>query len=612
MKRNLSNNLLLKEKESEEHKQILLTLTEKFKNHNKYQNILFIIYVLASYYCGFILVIYPTQKNLPEYKCLDSPITNNTFPNNKNYIKNFQIFKDKKCINKYCDFSLGNFTSIAVDTKSLLNFITINDSFCNFEDFFILINFLINFGKIIGSLSFSYISDKYGRLYTYKLNIYLAVFFYLGIFIFDSKFFFYCVIFFTGMNVNLFHLLMALSSEMMNSDNFSLFSAVMGVMFAFAGILNIALMYIFKNVYFIFFIQLIIVLIILYYSDTYIKESFPFIILKKKDYNQCLNDMLELNKSCRMELLDDPKYSQMFNKVANFIKNETNENNNFNLEKNNNTKNTVDTININYNINTDFDLKKKTNQNSTKNLMENLPKDYDYNYNYNKKRESFNSIKSYFIQSSPINIIKKKNNNDCKTLMQTIFGPFKEIFENKKYTYEFLYMFPLFVTVNGNYFGQLLNIEKIAQNVYLGSLLLFIAEAIGEASIGYFLRFTERKKILTYVFLFSTINYSIVAFLNESLLSYFLIFLGNIATASLYITVYVFGVETFDVEVKNSMISLMNNSYCIYLMFLPYILKIIPNIFILFASCSFICYIIVPTFDETLKTSNSNNVSSHI
>ena len=202
------------------HRKIFSELIEKIISNEKYQKKLFLIYSIATFISCLAFTMLPSQKNLPEFICLDINTENDLlepfdfFPflnleelhysqKEKIYekyanlfypkINNFQklkIVKNKECINKYCsNFNIKKlennkikilnnsekiiYTKILVNYDSLKNYVTNYDSFCDYDEFFGFLTTMFIFWKIIGSLFFSYISDKYGRLISFKIMIYI-------------------------------------------------------------------------------------------------------------------------------------------------------------------------------------------------------------------------------------------------------------------------------------------------------------------------------------------------------------------------------------------------------------------------------------------------------
>jgi hypothetical protein len=257
------NETLLVQTKQESKKEAFSELSKFFILNEKYQKLIFFIFSLTIYTTSLVIVNFPSQKALPDYKCIEKNAIN-TNGNKKEFttditditsLPHFKIIKDKSCIIKYCqkdnqnqsqldkenkeDFIMPKkeFTGIAVDYTTITNFVTVYDAFCDYEDFFGNLNFLINFCRIIGNTLMGYLSDKYGRKLSYFLHLYIMIFFYFCIFFFQSREFFYLFIIFTSINIQFFQLLQVYSNETMPQVNFSYYSSLSSVIYTINGLI---------------------------------------------------------------------------------------------------------------------------------------------------------------------------------------------------------------------------------------------------------------------------------------------------------------------------------------------------------------------------------------
>jgi len=312
------NERLLIQTKQESKKETFTELSKFFILNEKYQKLLFFIFSITIYTTSLVIVNFPSQKALPDYTCIKK---DNKFPTDITHITSlpkYKIITDKACIIKHChknkdkivnesEIIAKEFTGIAVDYTTIRNFVTVYDAFCDYEDFFINLNTLINFCRIIGNSLMGYLADKYGRKLSYFLHLYIMLLFYFGIFFFDSRAFFYLFIIFTSINIQFFQLLQVYSNETMPQLNFSYYSSLSSIIYTINGLICMLVMVFLKNFYLIYFIQLIFVISTYYLSNKYVKETLPFLI-KKEKYNICLDNMKNLNEKLNLELNENSKY----------------------------------------------------------------------------------------------------------------------------------------------------------------------------------------------------------------------------------------------------------------------------------------------------------------
>jgi hypothetical protein len=544
----LSNKSLI-DKELEENRAILYDIANSFKTNDKYQKIIFIIFSIAIWGASQMIVSYPSQKILPQYKCIPEGNISSNFTHITS-LPYFKIVEDKACIKKYCYKNLkeeeakdAKFSRIVVDYTTITNFITKFDTFCDIEIFFANLNTIIQSGRIIGSTYLSYISDKYGRKNPYFMHIYIMLFFYIMIFFIKSRIFFYLFVFFTGLNFHNFTLILAMSNEMMTVENFSIISSLTSVIFSVEGIFCTVIMILFSNVYVIYSFQLIFSGILFYFSRMYVRETFSFSI-KMNKFEDAIKDIKYLDEVLQLKIEEDPKRKQELRKVQKFA-----------------------TIN-------EKEIK--------------------------SRKSTISSDMQFTLERSfSVKTIKPRRIPDVKD--NGILGPFKLIFGSQELIVKFFIFLTLFITANMNYYGPLFNVEVIYDNVYVATTVLFVGGIIGEVACGFIMQSNERVFSLKIVYLVLGVNDFLITLLPNGILRIILVFIGFVITAFLFVLTLIFSTESFDIEVKSSMLTLLTNFSSLWLIVLPYILKFLPDIFYLFSFSCFISYFLVSTLKETYK-----------
>lgn len=535
------NEKLLEDKEFSQNKLHLIHLSNLLKNDMSYQKILILLFTLSTIISCLTIVIYPTQKNLPDYKCLNE---NETTLLNENKFSYTKTITDKKCVELYCnknsDENIQNFSIIQIDLSSVTNFVTIYDAFCDYDYFFANLNFLINLGRIFGCTLLAYITDKYGRLIAFKIHIYISIFAYIGIFIFESRAFFYLFNFFTACSMHFYYLLCVIAHEMMTQKTFSAFSSFMGIVFSLNGLLCMVSMIYVKSVYFIYLYVLIFVIAITYLANKYLIETFDFSI-KMNLFEECFKDIKYLNKILNIDIKKSPKNYQILKTLENYI----------------------------YSTDT-------------------------------SKKSSISSRADFFKEKS-----LEKKGKKFYTEDSGIFGPYKILFRTRELLFKFFLVLINMVVIFTIYYGPLYNIEYIMDDIYLATLLIYLSESLGLIFAGFVLQYYGRKKIIVIGYLINLLIYFALCIFDLEYLKIVLIFFAFMTTSISATTNIIFINESFNVEVKNSVVSLSVNISCVFLMFLPYILRLLPNIFILFFTVCIFGLMAIYQMKETLKKENS-------
>lgn len=685
---------ILDEKEIEKNKELFTEMSKKIIHNENYQRTLFILLCIATYACTFLFSNFPSQKNLPDFVCLtfnqndlilsgleldsgaeiglqSKQMKNKIYenystlftPKINNYDK-IKIIKNEKCVNLYCnqdrevmnnltDSKLNvdkeNFFGILIaNYESITNYVTEYDSMCDYESFFSLINTIINLSRIFGSLYFSNLSDRSGRLIAFKCNVFIMLVNYLFIFIFSSsRIFFYLFIFFSAINLYLYFLIIAMASETMNQTYFSLLNTAMSAIFSVSGIVALLTMVFIKNIFYLYYLQLILIIVLVYYSNKYVLETFSFLI-EKNLFKESLMNLHYLNTLMDLKIHENPDNKEKLYRLESFVRKFSNIHTDIEkLDINNQLAKfqEVKKVSINKKIELleldDFYNSKKVQLISDKTYEQNFSLKDDINkfHNSSLEKNEFlqkinkndlsevseknnimkNSINfnEHKLQHKSSNIIFDKVNIKDKTAenkyyledlkKKTIFqiknmiGPYIEIFKNPKYFWTYIKFLPIYITVNVIYYGQIFNVEKLSDDVYVTTFIIFIAEFIGEFIAGMIMHNSERKKILNLCLFVNGVLYFIAIFTENIYIRYLVTFGGSIFITIAFIALYIFAAESYDIEIKNSLTSLLSNSSCLFMIFFPYILKLLPNIFVIF---SFICFSsmnMTRYFEETFK-----------
>jgi MFS family permease len=279
----------------------------------KYQKILSILFCLTTLFCCLILTSMPVQKEYPSHSCISREELNST---KYNYIINnkeqFKIYDDQKCISKLCSRN----QILIVDFYSIRNFITELDIVCDFEDFYLRSTQMIFFGRIVGNIIFSYISDKFGRFKSYKIQFYLLLGSYITMLLIKNQFVYLLVCFVTSGCFNIYNLASAMSTETMNLSMYSLVNGLIGAFYSLSGFLNIFVLYFFHNFPYLIMMNILIGCIVGYLMINYMTET-PHFLLAKKNYYQLNNVIVKIAEI--NETLDNKEVKRKFKAINNFL-----------------------------------------------------------------------------------------------------------------------------------------------------------------------------------------------------------------------------------------------------------------------------------------------------
>lgn len=704
----------LSEKDIKEHKELIKKISHKVISTDKYQKILFMLFSIASYACFLCITSYPTQKTLPEFICLNinqenkmyrahgiDPLNNididmdkiptakrnnlysslaNLFNPPISDYKKIKIIKSEQCILNYCypnehqikyhknenaintnskasvqaekagSMNVNSYVKIIANYESLINWVTNYDAFCDYEEFFNYISVLINIARIIGSVVFSYVCDKLGRLVVFRQSVYQLLVFYLLILVFNSRSFFYIFIIIVTMNVNLYFAIVVMSSEMMGRKYFSILNSIISALFSTSGLLSLFVMVMLKNYFYFLYLQLIIISAIVYFLHYYIIETFAFSLANNK-FEESLNNIYHLNRVLDLKIEDDKSVANDLSKLKIFIKKyyssqqpeqiitDKEECQEYELNYLNCKQKTVSAPKCHVQAILPLQSPTTSIYHSKKNLLDfGNANDFCHNnqlftiiysdgIDLNKKllsspykklsikneknKNAYANINSdnNGITTTNVNKSEKTDNffDVLSSYMNLIFGPYFKIFMNKENIFTFLKFLPAYITVNLIYYGQLFYIEKISENVYLGIFIIYSSEITGDLLLTLYLHKTERKKAIYYCCILCAILYFIAHLFDHDILRMIMIFLGCIVLSFMYIVVYVIGAETFEIEIKTTMSSLLTNISCVALICFPYFVNAFGGIFFVF---SLLCLITL-SVNGYLKETNTQNSTNH-
>lgn len=645
---------LVKEEDINRNKILMLEISDQVKLNNKYQKILFIIYSLAIFSCVSCMTSYPTQKVLPEFTCLsienleqlfksqnlDVSITDfdmlSAEDNNKLYgnfarlftpaiinMKNIKIIEDPQCIVKYChrnskeiqgfydeekfpkkESSLNTphsknknaYVKIIVNYEKLVNWVTMNDALCDYEEFFANVTIVINSSKILGSFIFSYVCDLYGRSIILKACILQILTMYILIFFSSSRLFFYLYISILIINSNLFSTIVTISSESLNTKLFSILNGINAVIFSLSGFLCLGIMVSLQNYYYIAVTALCFSSLVTYLMKIYIIESFNF-SLDKNLFKESLNNIFYINKLFDLNIQQDKKTAKDLEELKVFVEKYTKEylfcSDNLTIDE----KDIKDNSNKNEGIQELISKEKEKIQKETKfQMLQDLKKgkeeDISFSDNLRKHSSHFYRLRKF-----------------C-SIFDKLLGPYLVIFKEMEYLTTFIKFLPLFVTVHIIYYGQFFYIDKISENIFLGNLVIYSSEITGELLSTFYLHHTKRKQAISIGCLISSVMYFIGFIANIEIIRIIFCFFGCIIFSFLFVTMYVISAETFEVKIKSSMISLLKNVSGVFLIFMPFLVKTFGDIFFLFSCFSFVTFLANRFIKETLREkTNETNIS---
>lgn len=474
--------------------------------------------------------------------------------------------------------SEGKFIKVVVvDYETITNFVTVYDAFCDYEEFFANTILCLNIGRIIGGLVMSYISDTYGRNFIFKYLIFSMFITHLLPIIFGSRFFIYLFMFLSSMNNNIYFLILFMSSETLSQKYYSLAMSIIIAIFSLTGVFIILIDYIFKNLFIIFYITIIFIFAVYYFQRKYFVETFAFCFSKRR-YKQAYDSLEYLNILLGLNFYENKNKAKEMNQLKTFAYG-------FSSRKNSHI----------------LDSKVGRLHNDTepnKRLGELIIQDnIQQNSGLNKKNLNTHDFQILELDKNKTNNLYRK----CQDMMYKILGPYRLIFVKKKYFMDFLLFLPHYITINVSYFMQIFNVEKINDNIYITSMILFISELIGEFLSGYLAPKYGRKTLFYILYASLAVLYFSMFIIKNKFLILILLFISSSLLAAIYCILYIFSGETFDVKIKSCMGILLINSYLIVLILFQYFIAFINNLFFLFFIMICLSLLFTKCLKETFK-----------
>lgn len=287
--------LSINERKEDSLKEKYEALLELAGTEGKFQKALFLIYVLASFVSCLTITIIPLQKDIPSHFCVDSrEFDDPKYDVYKLQQKHIKIINNEHCTRKFCklkdEFDNELLSILVVDYSSITNFVSELDIFCEHEDYFTTITQYLFTGRLIGTLIFSYISDKYGRLSSISIQFYLLIFCHFSFLIIKNKYMFCILALISNSCLNIWNTLCIMTTEIMSPKLYSLANGFIGAAFSLTGVTNILIVYYFRNWNILLYIHLGIIFGILYFGRPYMIET-PKYLLENRRYKE-LNEVI--------------------------------------------------------------------------------------------------------------------------------------------------------------------------------------------------------------------------------------------------------------------------------------------------------------------------------
>ena len=540
------------EKLKEEYKKLLIDIGME----GKYQRLLFRVFCMAAFLCCLLLTSFPLQKDIPEHYCVNKQdfVDNSEGKFNiyKADSKRFSIITETQCVEQICfkkeeigegveshnkmvenqitDEKLNpRNTVLIVDNKSVTNFVTELNVICKMESFFGTMTQMLFLGRIIGNFVFAYVSDKYGRLICFKLQVYTIVVCHLIFFFVKVDWVYILVALVASGCLNTYNLVSAMSTEMMSQKMYSLLNGLLGASFTLTGLIDIVVLYFLKNWNILLLLHFLVSGVVVYAMTYYLTET-PIFLLDQGNYRE-LSETIK-----KMATVNETYESQ-------------------------NVKNRLDALKEFRNINK---IKSKT-------------------------EGFFNSLSAEFASaysSRRGSAVSKKPEN----FIESISGPYMIAFKSKETSTQFLKILFVYLTMNFVFYGQVLNVEKMNGNIYFNSFIIYTAEIISEISAGYFLQNYGRRQMIIACFGLSTFFCFLLNIIEISggspVFFTMFIFLNSFFISITFVVIYVYSAELFDSNVKSTMVSLLVNLSNVFLLTSPYLIAQFTSPFGLFCILS--------------------------
>lgn len=520
----------------------------------KYQKIIFLTLATTVFSCCMLITTFPIQKELPDFFCVHKA----EFQDSQDYLvykqnNNYKVIYNEDCVAKRCrdwvieredttnvKFQSAIFWVLVADYSSVKNYVTNLDLMCEVESYSGDFTRIIFLGRILATVILSYVSDKYGRLPVFKINLSLLIISNLG-FLFSSNKFAY-LIFGTCSNITMqtYNLSTIMSVEYMSSHLYSLFNGAISSLFAFCGLFSIGMMYFFQNWFLIITFHLILNLFVVYMTSIYMVET-PRYCLMKRDY-----DTLDvaLVKMSLMNGTYEDKVKSMIEDVK-FFRGKDREN--------------IDRIEAPGAKGENIPMLKNRNTGST--------------YRFN-----------------PLSIFS------------ALLGPYLKIFSRSKDLENMVKLMIPFITVNFVYYGQLMFVEKLPGNVKINSFLIFFSELFSPNLAGYLLKSQSRRKIITVFHSLCILVCIIFPHVQNELIVSFLIFSNSFCICVNLVTTYVLSAEVFDTSIKSSANGLLILLANCPMVVGDLLMGIFPSPFYLFAIlCGFSIFSVLKVAEKEIR-----------
>jgi MFS family permease len=260
---------------------------EEIDLNGKYQKLVFFILAVTAFLCCNILVSFPIQKEIPDYKCFNRFDFEDLdeFKIYKNTSK-YKIIHSEECIERFCSVKIENFKGpalwvIVVDYHSIKNMITSLDVFCHMDSFSGEFTRMLFIGRTVGTIIFAYLADTFGRRIAFSSGLALCLITDLCYYFFTYEWVYFILAFFSVMCFQLYSLITVISVETLSTDLYSTLNGLTGSCFAFSGLTGLFIMYFFKSWFVLLSIHIVVGSVIIYLNFFYLTETPKFALIQK-------------------------------------------------------------------------------------------------------------------------------------------------------------------------------------------------------------------------------------------------------------------------------------------------------------------------------------------
>jgi hypothetical protein len=276
-----------------------LELIEVAGDNGKYQKVQFLVLTVVAFVSSLTLVMVSLHKTKPHFDCFEKHefednVEYDIYKNNKRY----KIIRQEECVKEYCGkmpgFKNEILTVLVLDSYSIINLNTELDTECRTEEYFNAFTQQVFLGRLLGSLIFSYVSDKFGRWYSYTILLYGLLLSQLIYLFYKNTF----VILINGLCSTIcsqiWNLICQMATESMDRKMYSLASGVYGAAYAFTGIFNIIIIYFFSNWNYVVWVHLVLTIGCVYFSFYYVTET-PIYLLESEHYEELKKVLIQIS-----------------------------------------------------------------------------------------------------------------------------------------------------------------------------------------------------------------------------------------------------------------------------------------------------------------------------